>query len=71
MRLRVPLTDSGAPHLILQRRAFKAEAFGGNIILVGRQFRTHAIVMFCSSLTGRSNLVASLYNLSATWDVSA
>jgi hypothetical protein len=42
----------------------------GNIISVGRQFRTHAIVV-CSSLTGRTNLVASLYNLSASSDVLA
>jgi len=31
-RLIVPLTDSEAPHLILQGRAFRAEAFDGNII---------------------------------------
>ena len=46
-------------------------AIDGNIILIGRQFRTRAIVMFDSSLAGRPNLVASLHNLSATSDVLA
>jgi hypothetical protein len=64
VRLIVPLTDSEASHLL-------EVTIDGNIILAGRQFRTHAIVLFGSSLTGHANLVASLYNRSATSDVLA
>jgi hypothetical protein len=48
-----------------------AVTIDGNTILVGRQFRTQAVVTFGTSLTRRSNLFASLYSLSATSEVSA
>ena len=42
MRLIVPLTDSEAPHLILQGRTFKTEAFGRSAVtrdLPGRRLQ--------------------------------